>query len=64
MSENSARVVRWDIEDDGIRMRMWIDDITGRHLCCAELALGTEYLAGVMRQVKEDAARRAQSLLF
>lgn len=64
MAENSARVVRWDIVPDGIRMRMWIDDLSGRHLCVAELALGTEYLAGVMRQVRDDAARKAQSALF
>jgi hypothetical protein len=61
---NRANVVRWDIHPNGILMRMWIDDETGRHLTTAELNLGTEYLAGVMRQVEDDVARRAQSALF
>lgn len=64
MAENSARVVRWDITPNGIRMRMWIDDLSGRHLCVAEMDLGTEYLCGVVRQVNEHLAREAQRSLF
>lgn len=41
---NSGTVMRADVDGDGIRMRVWVDDELGHHLTVHEMRIGYQTL--------------------
>jgi hypothetical protein len=64
VSDCRATVVKAETSEEGISLRLWVDDERGRHLAVAEMDLSMSYLTALVRTVKEDLARKAQSALF
>lgn len=60
---NEGRIVRADVDEDGVRIRVWVDDETGRHLTVCECRIGDAQLSTWYREL--DAAQHdAQQYQF
>jgi hypothetical protein len=57
---NRAHAVRTDATEHGVRVRLWIDDVEGRHLTVAELELPGGFLVGWLRAVDRESQKAQQ----
>ncbi len=57
---NTAKVVRWEADTIGVRLRLWVEDAEGRHLAVAEMGLEESALIAYARAITSEQNRDAQ----
>ena len=60
---NQAMIVRADVDQAGLRLRLWIDDEFGRHVTTAELILGHKAVRAWLQENDEARNDEAQEQL-
>lgn len=60
---NEAKVVRWEADTIGVRLRLWIDDEDGHHVCVAEMGIEEEAMIAWARAIVHEQNRGAQYML-
>ena len=63
---NQGMIVRVEVDTEGVMLRLWIDDETGRHLAVAEVAIAPQDLYGWVGAYEEAnyAAYQAEEAMF
>jgi len=49
---NQGTIVRADAEENGLRLRIWVDDEAGKHLTVTEVFIPLEHLATYFNDTK------------
>lgn len=57
---NTTQIVRTDVTESGVMLRLWIDDAEGRHLAVAELPIGMKTLRHWLGEWDREQNKRAQ----
>lgn len=57
---NSAQLVRWEADEDGIRARFWIDDARATHIGTAEIFLPLSTVIAFVQAMKAEQERTNQ----
>lgn len=57
---NKAEIVRWEADTIGVRLRLWVDDEDGHHVCVAEMGIEDTALIAFARAITAEQNRGAQ----
>lgn len=60
---NEASIVRTNATPEGVKLRLWVDDPDGRHVCVAEIFLEDERLVRWHRYILTEQNRAEQQTL-
>jgi len=60
---NQAMIVRADVDQAGLRLRLWIDDESGRHVTTAELIIGHKAVRSWLEENDRSRNEEAQEQL-
>lgn len=60
---NEATIVRADVDSAGLKLRLWIDDESGKHVTTAELSIGHKAIRSWLEENDQRRNDEAQEQL-
>lgn len=60
---NTAKVVRWEADEHGVKLRLWVDDENEQHLAVCEIVIEESVMIAWARAVAHEQNRSAQYMI-